>query len=146
MERFSRAIDKIIQQAMEEGRFDNLPGKGKPLKLDDNPHLDQEWQLAYHMLKENGFAPEFIEKRQEIEMLLAKAREVLMRTWLWRAGALDSGEDEEMVATEWAKAQKIFDETIEGLNKKIRDYNLIVPTPSVARAPIDYDKEMAMFK
>jgi DnaJ family protein C protein 28 len=146
MERFSRGIDKLIQQAMEEGRFDNLPGKGQPLNLEDNPHLDQEWQLAFHMLKQNGFAPEFIEKRQEIEMALAKAREILMRTWVWRVGALESGEDVELVATQWAKAQKAFEESTDELNKKIRDYNLIVPAPSIARAPIDYDKEMAAFE
>ncbi len=36
------AIDQIIQQAIQDGAFENLPGKGKPLNLDDNPHVDPE--------------------------------------------------------------------------------------------------------
>jgi len=79
MDKKARGIEEIIQKAMQEGAFDNLPGKGQPLDLDDNPHLDPEWQLAYHLLKENGYAPEFIEKRQIIELELAKARAALAR-------------------------------------------------------------------
>ncbi len=43
MDRRARGIDEIIRQAMREGAFDNLPGKGKPLELIENPYLDREW-------------------------------------------------------------------------------------------------------
>lgn len=48
-------IDETIRKAMEEGAFDNLRGTGKPLSIEDNPFVDPSWQLAYHLLKENGF-------------------------------------------------------------------------------------------
>ena len=39
-------VSKQIEAAMERGEFTNLPGKGKPLKLDTNPFLTRkpEWQ------------------------------------------------------------------------------------------------------
>ena len=30
---------KQIREAIEDGKFDNLPGKGKPLDLSENPQL-----------------------------------------------------------------------------------------------------------
>ncbi len=44
-------IEDLIQRAIQEGKFSDLPGKGKPLRLDDNPHADPDWQLAYHLLE-----------------------------------------------------------------------------------------------
>jgi len=137
-----RGIDEIIQQAMRDGAFDNLRGKGKPLDLNENPYLDPEWQLAYHLLKENGFAPQFIEQRQAIEMELAAAREALARTWAWRTRSLKEGKPAEWVEAEWGKAKEKFEETIVKLNKTIKAYNLSIPTPSLFRNLIDVNIEI----
>ena len=127
MERRERGIDEIIRTAMEQGAFDNLPGNGKPLKLDENPYLDDDWQLAYHLLKENGYAPDFIERRQAIELRLAAARELLARSWAWRAEALGRGEPADWVESQWRAARARFEEQVAELNRQIRDYNLTVP-------------------
>ena len=142
MDKKARGIEEIIQQAMQEGAFDNLPGKGQPLDLDDNPHLNREWQLAYHLLKENGYAPEFIEKRQAIEMELARAREALSRSWAWRARALDEGKPTDWVEVEWERAKAKFEEQVGGINKEIRDYNLEIPTQRIYRKPVDHAEEL----
>jgi DnaJ family protein C protein 28 len=138
-----RSIEEIIQQAMREGAFDNLPGKGKPLDLEDNPHLDPEWQLAYHLLKQNGFGPQFIEQRQAIEVELAAAREALASSWAWRGRAQERGEDAAFVEAEWSRAKKDFQQKAENLNKNIKAYNLQVPTPSLNRLPIKFDEEFS---
>src|SRR3990172_10749312 len=101
-------IEEIIQQAIKDGAFDNLPGKGKPLNLEDNPFIDPEWQLAYHLLKQNGFAPQFIEERQAIEVELAAAREALARSWAWRQKALAAGKRADWVQAEWGRAREKF--------------------------------------
>jgi hypothetical protein len=31
-------IEELTQRAIQEGKFSDLPGKGKPLRLDENPH------------------------------------------------------------------------------------------------------------
>ena len=64
------------------------PVKGKPLRLDDNPLADPDWQLAYHLLKENGFTLPWIELRQEIEKEIEAARQSFKQAWEWRQSAL----------------------------------------------------------
>ncbi|MEA3440806.1 MAG: DUF1992 domain-containing protein [Chloroflexota bacterium] len=54
-------IEEHIRRAMEEGKFDDLPGKGKPLRLDHNPHEDPQWRTAYRMLRNSGFTLPWIE-------------------------------------------------------------------------------------
>jgi DnaJ family protein C protein 28 len=135
------SIDEIIQQAMQEGAFDNLPGKGKPLNLDENPYLDREWQLAYHLLKENGFAPNFIEQRQSIEMELAAARETLARAWAWRKQSLAEGKPADWVEAEWGRAKKAFENKIEEINAQIKKYNLQIPSPSLYRMAASIEAE-----
>ena len=146
MDRRARGIDEIIQNAMKDGAFDNLPGKGKPLELEQNPFVDSEWKLAYHVLKENGFAPEFIEKRKAIEADLATAREMLSRASLWRSKALLAGEDAIWVEAEWGRAKTKFEEIAEKLNKAIRGYNLTVPTHTFHRKIIDSSTEIQNVK
>jgi DnaJ family protein C protein 28 len=138
-----RSIDEIIKNAMQEGAFENLRGKGQPLSLDDNPNVDPEWQLAYHLLKQNGFAPEFIERRQAIEMELAAARSALARSWAWRQQALASGEDTTLVDGEWAKARQRFATAVEKLNAQIKSYNFNIPHDKLYRKPINMEEELA---
>ena len=43
--------ERKIKEAQAAGHFDNLPGLGKPLQLDDNPH-EGEWALAHRISAE----------------------------------------------------------------------------------------------
>jgi DnaJ family protein C protein 28 len=143
MENKYRGIDEIIRQAMKAGAFDNLPGKGQPLKLDENPYIDPEWKLAYDLLKQNSFAPAFIEQRQAIELALAAARAALARTWAWCSGALAAGEDAAWVDAEWARAKKKFEQEVAKLNKQIADFNLAnTKIASLHRKPISAAAEI----
>ena len=67
MDKYSRSLDEQIRQAMQDGAFDDLPGKGKPLDLSENPHEDPGWRMAYRMLRANGFSLPWIETRKAIE-------------------------------------------------------------------------------
>ena len=47
-----------IEEAIARGEFDDLPGAGRPLELDDiDPLLPEELRLAYRILKNAGSAP-----------------------------------------------------------------------------------------
>lgn len=61
-------IEKIIQEAQQEGKFDDLEGKGKPLALDTSPDA-----VIKNLLKEANVKPEWIEIEQRIDRLLAEA-------------------------------------------------------------------------
>jgi hypothetical protein len=59
--------ERKIREALEEGVFDQLEGAGKPLDLSENPFEDPSLRMAHRLLKNNGFAPGWIEEAREIE-------------------------------------------------------------------------------
>lgn len=55
-----------IEEAIEAGAFDDLPGAGRPLELDDERFVPEEVRAAYRILKRAGFVPPEVEARKEI--------------------------------------------------------------------------------
>jgi DnaJ family protein C protein 28 len=136
------SVDKIIRRAMDEGQFNNLPGKGKPLQLDENPHEDAEWRTAYHILKSSGFTLPWIEALREIEAELESARTSLRQAWVWQRDSLIVADDPAWIKAEWQRAVDQFREEISSLNKRIADYNLQVPSDRFQRPRINPDQEI----
>lgn len=64
---FDKIADEKIREAMERGEFEDLPGKGKPLNLEDDSHLPQDLRLAYKILKNADCLPPELELRKEIQ-------------------------------------------------------------------------------
>jgi hypothetical protein len=66
-----RVADRRIEEAMREGKFDNLKGMGEPLQLDDMP-ADEDaramWR-ALRILRSNDFTPDEVRWRKLIENL-----------------------------------------------------------------------------
>ncbi len=64
-------IDKIaerhIQQAQERGGFDDLPGQGKPLELDDDSMIPEHLRAGYRLLKNSGYLPPELQINKEIK-------------------------------------------------------------------------------
>src|SRR5579863_6825453 len=58
-------IEEQIQEAVARGEFENLPGTGKPLNLEDD-HLAGDKATAYRLLKNSGYASPEIELLKEI--------------------------------------------------------------------------------
>jgi hypothetical protein len=55
-------VESRILEAHENGEFDNLPGKGQPLQLDDDRLVPEELRAAYQVLKNAGFVPPELDK------------------------------------------------------------------------------------
>ncbi|HZD56168.1 MAG TPA: DnaJ family domain-containing protein [Anaerolineales bacterium] len=137
-------IEEHIRKAIEEGKFDNLPGKGKPLRLDNNPHEDPDWRLAHHILREGGFSLPWIETLREIEADFEDACAVLVRTWAWRQDAVAGlHQPPAQVEWEWRRAKEAFYERIAAINKRISSYNLEVPITRFQKLPLSADREIA---
>src|SRR5262247_2424716 len=66
MEFLNKIVEERIQRAQEEGLFDNLPGKGKPLNLDDDAFVPEDHRLTYKVLKNSNCLPVEMELRKEI--------------------------------------------------------------------------------
>jgi DnaJ family protein C protein 28 len=139
-------IEEHIRKAMEEGKFDDLPGKGKPLKLEDNTHEDPEWRLAYHVLREGGFSLPWIELQHEIDTEIDTMRTSLRSAWERRLKALGRGDAPLLVEQEWERAVKRFGEQVEKVNKRIFDFNLLAPSITVQRLKLDVERELEMIR
>jgi len=66
MDVFRLVADRKIAEAMEEGAFDNLSGKGQPLDLSEEPFVDPALRMGHRLLRNNGFAPWRVLERKEI--------------------------------------------------------------------------------
>jgi DnaJ family protein C protein 28 len=136
-----RNLDEQIRQAMQRGEFDNLPGKGKPLDLRQNPHEDPGWQTTYRILKENGYTLPWIESRRAIELDFEKDLISLRRSWEWRVA--ETGRTNLVFAEkEWQQALQKFHLAVTNLNKRIRNYNLEVPSNQFQRRLINAEWEI----
>lgn len=68
---FDLVVEEKIKEAIRQGVFDNLPGAGKPLDLDDDKMIPEDLRLAYGILKNAGFVPPELETRKEAASLRA---------------------------------------------------------------------------
>jgi hypothetical protein len=66
VEYLHRLVEDRIQKAQEEGIFDHLPGKGKPLNLDDDAAIPEDLRLTFKILKNANCLPVELELRKEI--------------------------------------------------------------------------------
>jgi hypothetical protein len=66
-----RLADRRIEDAMREGKFDNLRGKGKPLDLDPMPAEENTRLMwwAIRLMKNNDFTPDEVRLRKQIDLL-----------------------------------------------------------------------------
>ena len=130
--------DEIIQAAIEAWKFSNLPGEGKPLKLDDDTHTPEHLRLAHKLMRDNDIAPDWIIEGQDLEAI----RKMLLKT-LRRAGrTYRNNQDSTYAETDWFRAQRIFIETALRYNRKVLSYNLKVPPGIAHRAPLDTEREI----
>ncbi len=58
--------ERKIREAMERGEFANLPGAGKPLRLEDDSMIPEDLRVAYKILRNAGCIPPELEVRKEI--------------------------------------------------------------------------------
>ena len=66
-----RLADRRIEEAMREGKFDNLPGACQPLELEDMPAEENARLMwwAIRLLKQNDFIPEEIRWHKALDRL-----------------------------------------------------------------------------
>jgi hypothetical protein len=63
---FEKLIESRIQKAQEQGAFEDLPGSGKPLPIEDDRHVPEDLRMAHKVLKNAGCLPPEVELRKEI--------------------------------------------------------------------------------
>jgi hypothetical protein len=77
--------EQHILQAQQSGAFDDLPGAGTPLELDDDAMVPEELRTAYRILKNSGYVPaevEALRDLREVELMLEQERDETRRNEL----------------------------------------------------------------
>jgi hypothetical protein len=69
---FEWLANEQIEEALRRGDFDNLPGKGRPLNLEEDDHIPPDMRMAYHIMKNAGVSPPEISLRKELETIKAE--------------------------------------------------------------------------
>lgn len=138
-------VESQIEKARQRGDFDNLKGAGKPVNLEENPFEPAELRMAYKILKENDFAPYWIELGKEIDNDISKFwTEVEYFKQYTRIFYQDKHNRSVNERYEKKKANFYFEQrlVVEKINKKILDYNLHCPTFRLGRGSLIVDDEM----
>ncbi|NXW49988.1 DJC28 protein, partial [Nyctiprogne leucopyga] len=133
-----RLVEDLIQESMAKGDFDNLSGKGKPLqKFSDCPHIDPMTHNLNRILIDNGYQPEWILMQKEIRETIEQLRKSIV--------ASRSKLGEPMTPykqKQWNRICEHFIEDIRKLNKRIDNFNLVVPILSRQMVHFSADKEI----
>jgi len=155
--KFERLADRRIQDAINAGEFDNLPGMGKPLNMDDNPFVPQDLRAAFKVLSNSGYAPDWIVLAQKIDSAIeqmrynadrhfAYLREQMARISTDPYAAKRLRQEVTRLKSEHRKAAKRHSDAIEEINRNIRTFNQTVPIASLLRVPLSHDYEMEQFE
>jgi len=128
--------ERKIAEWVEQGRFKNLQGEGKPLQLEDNPFLKPELRLSFKILKDAGFAPPWIELGNEIDGDQAACQLHLDQCRRWVRRQAEKLKWTPSCAVEYQTASiraevcrflKEYARQIDEINRKIEKFNLCVP-------------------
>jgi hypothetical protein len=58
-------VEQRIEEAVRDGVFDDLPGRGRPLQLEDLSLVPDELRAGYILLRTHGYLPAELEARKE---------------------------------------------------------------------------------
>jgi hypothetical protein len=63
---FQQIAENKIREAMDEGLFENLPGKGQPFRFEDDSMVPEDLRQCHKILKNAHCLPAELELRKEI--------------------------------------------------------------------------------
>ncbi|KAG7331217.1 hypothetical protein KOW79_005186 [Hemibagrus wyckioides] len=133
-----RLVEDLIQESMARGDFRNLSGTGKPLsKFEHNPYADPMTHNLNRILIDNGYQPEWIVAQKEIRETIEKIRNRLQEVRAKLGSPMKHSEQ-----IQWKEHCATFSDELAKLNKKVDDFNLIVPLMSRQMVHFNMKREL----
>jgi len=129
-------VEKQIREAMEKGEFDNLEGAGKRLHFKDNPFEPADLRMVNKILKDNDFAPYWIELGKDIEAALQRLHREVEDFKKYTEMIYRDKRGKQAMARYEAKKDNFYADRrreLEKISKMILDYNLHCPTFRLGR-------------
>jgi hypothetical protein len=122
-------VDRQVREAMEAGKFDELPYQGEPLPIEDESAAG-EWAMAFRILRNAGVAPPWIEADKEARALLARRDAIL-------AGAATAS------SLRMVQLRRELGSVVVQANAAIDRLNSEAPTTRQHRVPLVLAEELA---
>jgi DnaJ homolog subfamily C member 28 len=148
----ARVAERKIQEAIEEGKLDNLPGKGKPLVFDDDPATPAHLRLANKVLKNAGVLPDWIQVQKDIVVEreeAAKQRARLVKenqSRRTRIANLPAPHPHVAQYAEWhARNRAAYLKRLKSVNTSILKFSMLAPSTAAPFFPYRIEAEMAEF-
>ncbi len=63
---FSKIAEQRIREAIENGEFEGLENRGRPITFEDETWVPEDLRSAYRVLKNSGCIPPELELRKEV--------------------------------------------------------------------------------
>ncbi len=149
-----KIAERKIQEGIEEGKFDNLPGMGKPLELEEAGSLPLDVRMANKVLKNAGVLPEWIQVRHEItaereEMARYKERmaaENTKRRARLEPQKLPADHAAVRQFAEWhTRCRDNYLRRIKHFNTSVLKFSILAPSTAAPFRSLKVDPEMEAF-
>lgn len=138
-------FERKLQEARERGEFQDKSGAGR-IDFGDDDGVPDDERLAYHLMRQNGYAPSWIEEDKSVRAKLQETRLFLARAFARYRRRLQQAEDAAAriaADDEWRAARVQFEAKVADFNREIFLFNLRAPTLSIQRMPLRASEEYA---
>jgi len=138
-------VGQRIEEAMRQGMFDNLRGKGKPLDLRRNPFVPEDQEVAFHLLENSGFSPSWIADRTAMLRHIEQWRAVLHKLGAHYQALLQTTTTEQsrqQLQERWDLQLSVWTTELQNLNRRIETLNLTQPIARLEIYKLVLDEEL----
>ena len=125
-------VERQIREAMEDGRFNDLPHQGRRIPIEDDS-LSGDRAMAHRLLRNAGVAPAWIEADKAARALHEERDRALARASRLSPFAR-------------VRAREDFVRLVDAANRAILRVNIEAPTDRQQRRLLDRDVELARFE
>lgn len=128
--------DTRIRAARARGEFDDLSGRGRPLKQDpliNNPFVNRTEYFLNRIIQRNGAAPPWVMMQQEVDTELdtvqSQMNSAIRRCIEEMKQQTDSIEKWSLLKQFNRIERHFFEKEMDRLNRRLRSYNVMCPEP-----------------
>lgn len=152
MEPMRAIAERKINEWIDNGGLIDIPGSGRPQKLDDDPFVPDDMRLSFKILKNAGVVPDWAELGNAIDVerdAIDDWIERNVRALNEREYSTSSGVGNLAAVTGRARARRVksvvavYRQRLERLNALIDRLNVAAPVSIIQRQPVGIKRAVA---